>query len=393
MNEAYYFKELSKCVRCGTCKSICPTYLSTLNETMGARGRVAMLGQLGMKRLAPTGGLAEKIFSCMLCGACKKLCPAGINIPEIIYQGRNVLKNSYSKGRLLRSALKLSMSRLDNIFAIMRACQKVFYRPLYKAGLFGYVPEITSRPFRKTMQVYKNIKKTGRIALFAGCSVNYIYPDLGNALSGILLSKGYEVVVFKGELCCGAPMRAMGLEQEASTLAEKNIELFNKVRAEAIISLCPTCTMVIREQYPVLTGNTIMNIMDVNEFFIEYDITAGLEINPAVVTYHDPCHLNYGLGIKDKPRHILKNIKGIEFVGMKHADECCGFAGLFSRHFKKISSDIGRRKIDNILNTSAETVVTSCPGCMMQLESLKRETKSNFDIKHMVEIVDEAMHG
>ena len=393
MNEAYYLKELSKCVRCGACKSICPTYLSTLNETMGARGRVAMLGQLGMKRLAPTGRLAEKIFSCMLCGACKNLCPAGLNIPEIIYQGRNVLKNSYTRGRLLRTALKLSMSRLDNIFAIMRACQKVFYRPLYKSGVLGYVPEITSMPFRKTIQVYKNMKKTGRIALFAGCTVNYIYPELGNALSGILLSKGYEVVVFKGELCCGAPMRSMGLEQEASTLAEKNIELFSKVRAEAIISLCPTCTLTIREQYPFLTGNTIQNIMDINEFFIEYDITAGLEIDPAVVTYHDPCHLNYGLGIKDKPRHILKNIKGIELVEMKRADECCGFAGLFSLHFRKISGDIGRRKIDNILNTSAETVVTSCPGCMMQLESLKRETKASFDIKHMVEVVDEAMHG
>ena len=393
MNEANYFKELSKCVRCGACKSLCPTYLSALDETMGARGRVAMLGELGMKRLAPTGRLAEKIFSCMLCGACKNLCPAGINIPEVIYQGRNLLKNSYRKGRVLRTALKLSMSRLDNAFAIMRVCQKVFYRPLHKAGFLGYVPEITSMPFRKTIQVYKNMKKTGRIALFAGCSVNYFYPELGNALSDILLSKGYEVVVFKGELCCGAPMRSMGLEQEASRLAEKNIELFSKVRAEAIISLCPTCTMVIREQYPFLTGDTIMNILDVNEFFIEYDITAGLEIDPAVVTYHDPCHLNYGIGIKDKPRHILKNIKGIELVEMRHADECCGFAGLFSRHFRKISGDIGRRKIDNILNTSAETVVTSCPGCMMQLESLKRETKSDFDIKHMVEVVDEAMHG
>ncbi len=395
MNNADYLKELSKCVRCGTCKTLCPTYLTTLNETMGARGRVAMLGELGMKRLAPSQGLAEKIFSCMLCSACKGTCPVGINITEMIYKGRSLLRKSFKRGRLPRTVMKLSMSRLDTFFSVLRGCRKVFYGPLYKAGLSGYLPEITARPFRKSAQVYKNMKKTGRVAIFAGCSVNYIYPDLGHALSDILLSKGYEVVVFKGELCCGAPLRSMGLEQEAKTLAEKNLAHFNKVHAEAIISMCPTCTMVMRQEYPFLAGDHIINIMDLNEFLIKHDIMADLEIeiNPGVITYHDPCHLNFGLGIREEPRHILENIKGIKLVEMKHADECCGFAGLFSLHFKGISGEIGRKKINNILQTGAETVVTSCPGCMMQLEALKRETGSGFGIRHIVEVIDEAMHG
>ncbi len=157
--------------------------------------------------------------------------------------------------------------------------------------------------------------------------------------------------------------------------------------------MCPTCTMVIKEQYPILTGNTIQNIMDVNEFIIKYEIATDLEINKKIVTYHDPCHLNYGLGVKDKPRQILKGIKGIEFIEMKHADECCGFAGFFSLLFKDISSDIGRKKIENISNTSAEMVVTSCPGCILQIEALKRKTKTKIKIKHIVEVLDEAMHG
>ena len=393
MNNAEYLKELSKCVRCGTCKTLCPTYLTTLNETMGARGRVAMLGELGMKRLAPSRGLAEKIFSCMLCGACKETCPVGINITEMIYKGRSVLRKSFHRGRFLRTIMKLSISRLDALFTVLRGCRKAFYGPLYKAGLSGYVPEITAKPFKKSMQVYKNIHRTGRVAIFAGCSVNYIYPDLGHALSDILLSKGYEVVVFKGELCCGAPLRSMGFEQEAKALAEKNIAHFNKVHAEAIISMCPTCTMVMRQQYPFLAGDTIINIMDLNEFLVKHEIMAGLEISPAVVTYHDPCHLSFGLGIREEPRHILRNIEGIQLVEMKHADECCGFAGLFSLHFKGISGEIGRKKINNISETGAETVVTSCPGCMMQLEALKRESESEFEIRHIVEVIDEAMHG
>ncbi|MBI4848311.1 MAG: (Fe-S)-binding protein [Nitrospirae bacterium] len=392
MTEIAYHDELLKCVRCGACKALCPTYLTTLNETMGARGRVAMLGELEENRLAPTRKLAEKIFSCMLCGACKNLCPTGINIPEMIYKGRARLKGSFRQGRVIRTALKYSAPRMDAVFAILRGMQKILYRPLFNRGLLPYVPEITSEPFKNSIQVYRSKKAIGRIAIFAGCSVNYFYPNLGRALSRVLLANGYEVVVFKGELCCGAPLRAAGLDEEASALAKKNIEHFSKVRAEAIISMCPTCTMVMKEQYPLIAGGSISGIMDVNEFLIKYDLASNLETNPAVVTYHDPCHLRYGLLIKDEPRQILKGIRGVEFVEMKHSDECCGFAGFFSLHFKNISREIGKKKIDNINDTKADTVVTSCPGCMMQLESMKLKTNSKVKVKHIVEVIDEAMN-
>lgn len=393
MDETLYLNELSKCVRCGTCKTLCPTYLTTLNETMGARGRVAMLGELGLKHLDPTQSLADKIYSCMLCGACKNLCPTGINIPEIIYQGRSVLKNSYKKGRLLRSLLRHSVSRLDTLVPVLRLYQSLFHTPLHKAGLARYLPDISSRPFNKNVQVYKKLKKIGRIAIFAGCSVNYFYPHLGHALSRILLKKGYEVVVFKGESCCGAPLRSMGLEPEALSLAQKNIEHFNKVRAEAIVSMCPTCTMVIKEQYPVLTDKTIRNIMDINEFFKKYAIVSDLEIAPSSFTYHDPCHLSYGMGIRNEPREILKSIRGVELREMEHADECCGFAGLFSFQYKEISESIGNKKFEHIADTEADTVVTSCPGCIMQLETINRVKRGSFRIRHIVEVIDDAMHN
>ncbi len=392
MNEEQYLQELSRCIRCGTCKTLCPTYLTTLNETMGARGRIAMLGELGSKHLDPSPTIADKIFSCMLCGACKNLCPTGLNIPELIYEGRAVLKGSYKKNRTLRALLKHSISRLGIVMPALRLYQTLLHKPLYKAGLLSYMPDISSKPFHKNVQVYKNIKKVGRVAIFAGCSVNYFYPKLGNALSNILLSEGYEVVVFKGESCCGAPLRSMGLEKGAIELANKNIEHFSKVRAEAIVSMCPTCTMVMRDQYPVLTGNTISNVMDINEFFTKNNIGSDLEISPSVLTYHDPCHLSYGLGVREQPRQILKGIKGAEFVEMKHPDECCGFAGFFSLQFRDISEDIGKSKIHNISETSADTVVTSCPGCIMQLESMKKRRSAQFKVKHIVEVIDEAMH-
>lgn len=393
MDKLQYHNDPSKCVRCGACKSLCPTYLSALDETMGARGRVAMLGALADNRLVPTKKLSDSIFSCMLCEACSDLCPAGLNIPEIIYKGRVNLKDFYRRGRLFKQALTFSLTHINTTFYILRRMQRLLYPLLYRTGKLPYMPGVAQAPFKESTQVYKTMKKIGRVAVFAGCSVNYFYPHIGDSLLHILLTKGYEVVILKGEVCCGAPLRSMGLEEEAVKFARKNIALFNKIRAEAILSMCPTCTMVIKKQYPVFAGDGIEKIMDVNEFFVRKEITKGLKNVSRAVTYHDPCHLRFGLGIKDEPRDVLKGIKGIEFIEMQNPGDCCGFGGLFSLNFKEMSRDIGRKKINDIRSTTADTVVTSCPGCMMQLEDLKRETGSELNIMHIVEVLDEAMHG
>jgi glycolate oxidase iron-sulfur subunit len=393
MKESEFHKELEKCVRCGACKSLCPTYLSALDETMGARGRVTMLGALVEKRLKPTNELSQRIFSCIQCEACKDLCPTGIDIPEAIYHGRMYLRNFYTKDRILRKTIKFSLERMDSLFSVFKGLYKTAYPFLYRTGKLRYIPHMASTPFKNSIQVYKQERKKGRVALFVGCSVNYLYPHLGTALLQVLIARGYEVVVLKGEVCCGAPMRAMGLEDEAVLLAQKNIEIFNKMRAEAILSICPTCTLTIRKQYPLLTGGTIEKIMDINEFFIRHDIINDLQTEKRVVTYHDPCHLRYGLNIYREPRELLGNIKGIEFVEMQNAEECCGFGGFFSLNFKSLSKDIGKKKMSNITNTNADTVVTSCPGCMMQLEDLRRDADTDIQIIHMVELIAEAMQG
>jgi glycolate oxidase iron-sulfur subunit len=367
--------------------------MTALRETRGARGRVLMLEGLAKNALEPASGLSDDIFSCILCEACRDLCPVGIDIPEAIYRGRNRLRRSYRRGRLIGEAARFSMPRLDTVFSLARVMQKLFFRALHHRGYFRYVPQITSVPFKNGIQLYKSKKRVGRVAIFAGCSVNYLYPNVGDALLNVLISKGFEVVILKGEVCCGAPMRSLGFEGEASELAHKNIDLFKKLRVEATISLCPTCTMVVRNQYPRIAGDSITSIRDVNEFFTERGIAEGLEIPDQTVTYHDPCHLSFGLGIRKEPREVISAISGLRLVEMTGADECCGFGGFFSTFFKDLSRDIGKRKLDNITATRAKTVVTSCPGCMMQIEDILRSSDiSAIRIKHVVEMVEEAMH-
>jgi glycolate oxidase iron-sulfur subunit len=392
MNTTHYYRELAKCVRCGACKASCPTYLNTRDETMGARGRIAMLGALTENDLEPTKSLSDKIFSCILCEACRDVCPTGINIPEAIYRGRARLKSHYKRGRLLKKSLKFSLTRMDTVFSVLRGFQKYLYPPLYKTGKLRYFPPITEEPFKNSTRVYRNKKKIGRVSVFAGCSVNYFYPHLGDSLLNVLLSMGYEVVIIQGEVCCGAPMRSFGLERETKALAQKNIELFNKMNVEAILSMCPTCTLTIKNQYPLLMGNTIEKIMDVTEFFFRKNIVKDLKGFHGSVTYHDPCHLRHGLGIIDEPREILKGIEGIKFIEMQNPDECCGFGGFFSMNFKELSNSIGNKKINSIKKTWADTLITACPGCMTQLEDMKIKTNTRINILHIVELIDEAIH-
>lgn len=175
-------------------------------------------------------------------------------------------------------------------------------------------------------------------------------------------------------------------------LAKKNMDLFKRLRVEATLCLCPTCTLMLKQHYRTMTGDVIPNIMDINEFFTEHRIAVGLKLPKNTITYHDPCHLRFGLGVQNEPRNILKGIDGIKLVEMEHADECCGFGGLFSMMFRGLSRDIGKRKVQSITNTKAETVVTSCPGCMVQIEDIIRSSKrQDLQVKHIVEIVDEAI--
>jgi len=240
---------------------------------------------------------------------------------------------------------------------------------------------------RNDQQVYKPEKKIGRIALFTGCSTNYLFPHLGISLINVLLHLGYEVVLPKGEVCCGAPFRSFGFEDDAAELARKNQDVFGKLNAEAILSLCPTCVLSIKAHYPRLTGQTLSNVMDVPSFLLN-----RLESNRLLpirhirsATYHDPCHLNYSLGIRKEPRELIRMI-GLELRDAE-SEGCCGFGGLFSLHHRSISQNLLHRRADTYVRTGAEAVITSCAGCMLQLSAGIKDRP----VFHLIELLEEAI--
>jgi len=151
---------------------------------------------------------------------------------------------------------------------------------------------------------------------------------------------------------------------------------------EAIVSLCPTCTMALKTEYPKIAGEGLDKAMDISVFFRDKIETTAPIFKTAV--YHDPCHLYHGLGISKEPREIIRK------AGLGLIDEigpgCCGFGGTFCFSNSKLSKDLLTDRAKKIRDSGADTVITSCPGCMMQLGRMI----SDRPILHLVELLEEA---
>jgi glycolate oxidase iron-sulfur subunit len=380
--ESKYLEDLSKCVRCGSCKAFCPTYEEELSESMGTRGRLVLLHGLASGKITPSPLLNDRIFSCIECGACAGTCPLGVDIVETIYQGRALLSRTDKKRRYLRFLAKFATRWPELTFKIARMGRQIALPSLARRRVIPFIPELPEFPLRKNEQVFKVPKKKGRVAIFAGCSINYIFPHLGESLIHVLQKLGYEVVLPRGEACCGNPLRSLGLEKEAEELAKKNFRTFSRLKVEAVLSLCPTCTFTLKKDYANMTGRALENAMDISVFF--KDKLGMTERIRKTTVYHDPCHLRYGLGIKEEPRSVIKKA-GMELIEPK-ASGCCGFGGIFCLSCLDISDKLLARQTGNVTDTKADMVITSCPGCMLQLS----RTISDRPVLHLIELIEEA---
>lgn len=374
--------DLSRCVLCGGCKAVCPTYDDSQSEAMGARGRVRLLRELTEGRLKPSEELCERIFSCILCGACGGTCPLGVDIPEAISQGRRQLMGADRRRKYVRSILKASTKWPDTAFRLARMGRSLVLPLLARRGLIPFVPELPEVPFRKTDQVIRAHKRRGRVAVFTGCSVNYLFPQLGDSLVNVLHHFGYEVILPKSETCCGAPLRGLGLEEEAAEHAQRNHRVFSRLKVDAILSLCPTCTQSLVVEYPKMIGKGLEKAMDVSVFLADLLGTASRIDKSAV--FHDPCHLKYGLGVHREPRELIRKA-GLDLASAEDSG-CCGFGGTFSLANKEISSHLRGRQASRLKQTGADVVVTSCPGCILQLS----QEISDRPVLHLIEVIEEA---
>ena len=412
-------QEALKCSRCGICVSVCPVFKELQVETYSSRGKTEVARAL-LEGSIPYCAYTEDIFSkCLVCLACREACTAGVDQSKLVlgvraelakrrglplskkFVFKYLLKNRSLFGKALKAFSLLQM------FTPPKGNGKLRHLPFFLSA-FGkgrLIPDISDTPLRKQLpEVIAPSKGPTRmrVGFFSGCYFDFVDPEIGRALIRVLGRHGVEVIFPKKQTCCGLPVFMSGDVKNGIDLLKMNLEAFAPYELDAIVVACATCGTALKESYRVLVSGESQEwkdrveafsakVQDISEFLTDRIQLSKTEKETLLrVTYHDPCHLVRGQNISAQPRAILKSLPGITLVEMRDAQRCCGGGGSFSFYNYDLSKQIGQRKAENIEATGASVVVTGCPGCMLQLEDQLGQKGSRVEVKHLIQVVDEA---
>ena len=406
--------QIRQCVKCGVCQAHCPAYRQNRKEGDVARGKIALASALLNKEVEFEERLEQDISMCLMCGSCVNKCPSKVPTPEIVgairreitdNKGLSLIGKSVSsviRSKALLEALSKSGALLSPLL-LKKVPQSSGLRlrlpsPMMKDRT---VPDLKFRNlFDQVPQFIKGKKDAPVVGFFAGCSITYIYPEIGLAMISLLQSMGYSIHTPKSQRCCGIPALSSGAGGVVEELAETNIKAFGKYGETEIITACASCHGGIREYYSTMKGVDsafLDKVTDFNVFLLERGILDKLGAmklwkNRPKVTYHDPCHLKTQ-GITAEPRALLKALPNIEYVEMENASLCCGLGGTFSVYHYACSKAIGAQKVPGLRQSGAEIVATACPGCIMQLQDSINHASLQIKAVHILDLVNEAMAG
>ena len=352
--------ELNKCSKCGLCEPACPLFKITPNDCVASKGKFIMLHGVTKGDLKLSKNINKYLDMCLRCGKCNHLCPSNIDIRQIL----NAAKYEYMKNSFWGHFIFLLESKyiFNNIIRLISNLTNCF-RPKFK-------------------QFSNN---TTTVLYFKGC-VNQMFPNTDRYLYKIFKNAPINIITEDFD-CCGLPLLSDGNMERFINAAEYNTKLINKNKYDYLITDCASCQHTINE-YPKYINETVVPA----EKSINWgDLIAAKNIHfkfnkPIKVTFHKPCHLDNDNFL----HHILKNCENVEYIEMNNYDDCCGFAGSFSIKNFKTFNKIAKEKANNIINTKAEYVITTCPGCILGLKHGLNLTHKNIKVLSLLEFLAKA---
>jgi glycolate oxidase iron-sulfur subunit len=379
------------CSDCGNCLFSCPVYNAELVEPTSPRGKVNLIKSLRDGRLQPDRLNKKFLAQCALCGSCEHTCSKGVKFVEMMIDYR------------------VSAARGKNIPAWKKMLLRFYHSFIFKKGI-GVVDLLARTPLARKLFIPRRrkanltglmVKKPQQahydILFFPGCVLTYFYPEIISKTVGFLKIEGFSVVMPKGMECCGFPYLSQGWKERFESFRDRNRRLFSRFDFKYLVVPCGTGVMTFKNYYAF--ENQGIEILELTDFFYRHLTGAAVDTGQWAkdggrggrVTFHDPCHHLKSLGIEAAPRHFLKQL-GDKFVDDKSA-LCCGFGGLFSVGFPSTSKKILKRKEERLEEMGADTVVTACPGCYLQLrEHLSspgtKGSKSRREVKFFIDLFE-----
>lgn len=411
------YVKLINCMRCGMCLPACPTYKETFLETASPRGRVALMRKLSEGDLEVSERLLEYLSLCLDCQACASACPCGVNAGEMVADFRCEQKEgkglSVMEDLILRKLLP-HPDRLETAIAPMRAYQRSgLQKVVRKLGLLkmfpshiermeGLLPELPARPLRQTIdEVTPAVgEERGTVGFFLGCVMSLVFSKASLATVQLLSALGYRVITPREQKCCGAPNVLASDRQGLLDAARFNVDLFNGHTLDFIVTDCGGCGAELKKYGHHLEGDQTADafsakVRDVSQVLALHadELAEKLKPLPLTVTYHDPCHIAHCQGIRQEPRKLLGLVPGLDVRELPEADACCGSAGTYNIEKPGMSDRVLRRKVENVKSTGARVLVTSNPGCLIQLKKALAEEEPPVKVMHLTEVLHRSLAG
>ncbi len=271
-------------------------------------------------------------------------------------------------------------------------------RALGLERLEAQLPPLTRPFFVPRGQVYpaQGVRR-GRAGLLAGCVMHTAFAPVMRATVRVLTRNGWEVVVPAGQGCCGALHLHAGEPRGGRALARRLIAAFEAAKVDVVVTNSAGCGAAMKEYGHLLRDDPAWadravafsaRVRDVTELLTEEPLRGHLAPLNRTVVYQDPCHLLHAQRIAAAPRALLRAIPGLRLVEMAEAGLCCGSAGSYSLLRPDMSERLLQRKLDQLLATGAEEIVTANPGCMLQIQSGLRRRGLRLPVRHVVELLD-----
>jgi len=410
---------IDKCVHCGFCLPVCPTYVLWNEEMDSPRGRIYLMKIASEGAATINPQWVSHFDSCLGCMACMTACPSGVDYGKLIEATRAQIERHHPRTlgeklhrrflfaifthpdrlRLLRwpllayqksglqslvrsvGILKLFPKRLQSMEALMPTLAKN-----------EHVPEIT--PAQGTQR--------RRVGLLLGCVQREFFPQVNAATARVLAAEGCEVVAPKDQPCCGALMVHSGEEEGALALARKTIDVFERANVDTIVTNAAGCGSNVKEYCHLLRDDPnyadrakafAAKCKDITEVLTELPPRAARNTLRLRVAFHDSCHLQHAQGVRSQPRQLLSDIPGIELTEIPESAICCGSAGIYNLVQPGAANALGDRKALLITPLNANVVATGNPGCLLQLQSSLARLGLKTPVVHTIQVLDASIRG
>lgn len=410
--------ELDACTRCGECLSWCPVYDQDGKEGLIPRRKIIDFLRIARSQNGLLAGIMNSVrvaeslkkiigricgykevtkeqmdefvfnlYECSTCAQCEVVCPAHIDTVNLWEELRRLIVRAGYGPLEPQKALRKSVMTYDNPWQQPRAGRTKWSRRAKKDKLIAGEP--------------RQIKKTkGKVLLFFGCTASYDANVKKVAINTINILEALDIdygVLGKDEKCCGSVLLRMG-DPEYERLFKENIEQFNSLGIDTLISSCAGCFKTIMQDYPKI-GKLNFEVLHTVEYLARLLKTGELTFTHPVnktVTYHDPCHLGRATGGFDAPRIIMDAIPGLTLIEMprnRKYSRCCGAGGGLKAGFPDIQGRMAQRRIKEAEETGAKELVSCCPFCYQGLQVGISVLNSDIVMKDMSEYIAQSILG